>query len=82
MLGYFYGALPSSLLAEAYPASGKHSGKFMRAVSNLFSWSSSLDLLVQKQAAICHQTLYRSAPERFWKHVAVTGLKRGDGGRM
>lgn len=51
----------------------------MRAVSNLFSWSSSLDLLVQKQAAICHQTLYKSVPERFWKHVAVTALKRVDG---
>lgn len=54
----------------------------MRTVSNLFSWSSSLDLLVQKQAAICHQTLYRSVPERFWKHVAVTALKRGDGGNV
>lgn len=54
----------------------------MRAVSNLFSRSSGLDLLVQKQAAICHQTLYRSVPERLWKHVAVTALKRRDGGNV
>lgn len=39
-------------------------------------------MLVQKQAAICHQTLYRSVPERFWKYVAVTALKRGDGGNV
>lgn len=52
----------------------------MRAVSNLFSWSSLLDLLVQKQAAVCHQTLYRSVPERFWKCAAATTLKKGDEG--
>lgn len=41
----------------------------------LIPWSSSLDLLVQKWSAICHQTLYRSVSERFWKHVTVTALK-------
>lgn len=45
-------------------------------MDNLFCWPSSLDLLVQKQAVICYYTLYRSVPERVWKLVAVTALKK------